>query len=210
MSEHSNQSASTDMRRRHFLIATTSALGVTGLIGVAVPFVASWLPSARARSVGGPVDADIGKLEPGQQVTLKWRGKPIWILRRTPQVLADLDSAQLREHLRDPDSTVESQQPEYARNAYRSIESEYLVVVAICTHLGCIPTYRPDRAPSDLGADWVGGYYCPCHGSKFDLAGRVFKSVPAPTNLVVPPYRYLSPTRIQIGKHTEKRTDQKR
>jgi len=128
-----------------------------------------------------------------------WRGKPIWVLRRTQQNLEDLSTSSLLEHLRDPDSEVKTQQPEYTRNAFRSIKPEYLVVIAICTHLGCVPTYRPERAPEDLGPDWVGGYYCPCHGSRFDLAGRVYKNVPAPTNLVIPPHHYLSDTKVIIG-----------
>ena len=142
---------------------------------------------------------NFSKLEPGEQITVRWRGQPVWVLRRTPENLADLRRTDFRERLRDPDSEVESQQPVYAQNELRSIKEEYLVVIGICTHLGCVPTYRPDQAPEDLGEDWLGGYYCPCHGSRFDLAGRVYKNVPAPTNLVIPPYQYISENIIRVG-----------
>jgi ubiquinol-cytochrome c reductase iron-sulfur subunit len=153
-------------------------------------------PSARAKSAGAPVEADISKLEPGGLLRVKWRGKPVWIVRRTEQNLADLEG--LDGILADPASDV-PQQPEYARNAHRSRKPEFLVAVGICTHLGCSPTYRPEVAAADLGADWKGGFFCPCHGSKFDLAGRVYAGVPAPTNLEVPPYQYLGETTILIG-----------
>lgn len=192
-----------DLKRRRFLVAATTVAGSIGIIAAAVPFISAMNPSARARSAGAPVNVDVSKLEPGQQITVKWRGKPVWILRRTPQMLEDLRSAELRERLRDPDSAVASQQPVYAKNEFRSIESEHLIVIGICTHLGCVPTFRPDVAPVDLGPDWPGGYFCPCHGSRFDLAGRVFKGVPAPTNLVVPPYRFLSESQIQVGEDTD-------
>jgi ubiquinol-cytochrome c reductase iron-sulfur subunit len=199
MNEHAMTLARVNQGRRRFLVATTTLIGGAGVIAVAVPFISAMNPSARARTAGAPVNIDVSKLEPGQQLTVNWRGKPVWILRRTPQILEDLHAVEFRERLRDPDSTVETQQPDYAQNVYRSIESEYLVVVGICTHLGCVPTFRPDVAPVDLGADWVGGYFCPCHGSKFDLAGRVYKGVPAPTNLVVPSYRFLSKSQIRVG-----------
>ena len=199
MNEIALTNATVDLKRRRFLVAATSLIGGAGIISTVVPFISSMNPSAKARSAGAPVKVDISKLEPGQQVTVEWRGKPIWILRRTPQMLGDLRSAGFRERLRDPDSTVWSQQPAYARNALRAIKPEYLVVIAICTHLGCVPSFRPDDAPVDLGPDWPGGYFCPCHGSKFDLAGRVYKAVPAPTNLVVPPHRFLSGTVILLG-----------
>jgi len=192
-----------DLKRRRFLVAATTVAGSIGIIAAAVPFISAMNPSARARSAGAPVNVDVSKLEPGQQITVKWRGKPVWILRRTPQMLEDLRSAELRERLRDPDSAVASQQPVYAKNEFRSIESEHLIVIGICTHLGCVPTFRPDVAPVDLGPDWPGGYFCPCHGSRFDLAGRVYKGVPAPTNLVVPPYRFLSESRIRIGEDSD-------
>lgn len=143
--------------------------------------------------------ADIARLEPGQQITMEWRGKPIWILRRTPEMLQRLQQPELRNQLRDPDSQVESQQPPYAANEYRSIRQEVFVAIGICTHLGCVPTFRPDIGTPDLGHDWPGGYFCPCHGSRFDFAGRVYKGVPAPTNLVVPPHRYVAQRVVEIG-----------
>ncbi|MDH3316977.1 MAG: ubiquinol-cytochrome c reductase iron-sulfur subunit [Gammaproteobacteria bacterium] len=186
-----------DIGRRRFLTGATTVVGSVGVAFAAVPFVASFEPSERAKAIGSPVEEDIGKLEPGQMMTVKWRGKPVWIVRRTQEQLASLatDVGQLR----DPDSKVTSQQPPYCENEYRSIKPEYLVLVGICTHLGCSPTYRPDIAPEDLGPKWEGGFFCPCHGSRFDMAGRVFEGVPAPTNLVVPPYIYLSDTRIIVG-----------
>ena len=199
MSELAITSTATDPQRRRFLVTATTVIGSIGMAALAVPFISSMNPSARARSAGAPVNVDISKLEPGQQITVSWRGKPVWILRRTPQMLDDMRSAAFRDRLRDPDSALETQQPDYAQNVYRSIKQEYLVVIALCTHLGCVPSFRPDRAPTDLGADWPGGYFCPCHGSKFDLAGRVFKAVPAPTNLAVPPYQFLSESRIWVG-----------
>lgn len=159
-------------------------------------FLASWAPSEKAKAAGAPVEADIGSLEPGQRLTVKWRGKPVWIVRRSKQNVEDL--AKLDDQLLDPASEM-PQQPEYCKNPTRSRKPEYLVAVGICTHLGCSPTFRPDRAPADLGPDWVGGFFCPCHGSRFDLAGRVFSGVPAPLNLVIPPYQFLSDTRILVG-----------
>ncbi len=188
-----------DPARRRFLTVLTTAVGAVGLGAASVPFIASMQPSARARAQGAPVTVDISRIEPGSQVTVEWRKRPVWVLRRTPDMLERLDDPALLARLRDPDSRVTSQQPEYARNRYRSLHPEHFVVIAICTHLGCVPTFRPDIGPEDLGRDWPGGYFCPCHGSRFDLAGRVYKGVPAPTNLVVPPYRYLSDTLVQIG-----------
>jgi ubiquinol-cytochrome c reductase iron-sulfur subunit len=182
--------------RRRFLTGATTVVGAVGSAFAAVPFVASFQPSERAKAIGAPVEQDIGKLEPGQMLTVKWRGKPVWIVRRTEENLAELDA--LAAKLRDPNSE-EDQQPSYARNNHRSIKAEILVLVGICTHLGCSPTYRPEAAASDLGADWRGGFFCPCHGSKFDMAGRVYAGVPAPTNLEVPPHKYLSDARIVIG-----------
>ena len=153
-------------------------------------------PSARAKAAGAPVEADISKLEPGQLLTVEWRGKPVWIVRRTEEALQSLTD--VLDQLSDPDS-LEEMQPEYAQNATRAIRDEYLVVIGLCTHLGCSPTYRPDLAPADLGSDWQGGFFCPCHGSKFDYAGRVYAGVPAPTNLEVPPYMYIDDNRIIIG-----------
>jgi ubiquinol-cytochrome c reductase iron-sulfur subunit len=185
-----------DLKRRRMLVTATSAVGAVGVGFAAVPFLASWNPSARAKAAGAPAEADISKLEPGQLLRVKWRGKPVWVVRRTDANLKDL--ASLDDQLADPASEI-PQQPEYCKNAHRSIKPEYLVAVGICTHLGCSPTYRPDVAPADLGSDWKGGFFCPCHGSRFDLAGRVYSGVPAPTNLVVPPHQFVSDTQILIG-----------
>jgi ubiquinol-cytochrome c reductase iron-sulfur subunit len=154
-------------------------------------------PSERAKAAGAPVEADMSKLELGQMMTVEWRGKPVWIVRRTEQNLKDLTSIEAR--LLDPNSDNIAQQPAWAKNPARAQKDEYLVLVGICTHLGCSPTYRPDIAPADLGADWKGGFFCPCHGSKFDLAGRVYAGVPAPKNMVVPPYKFLTDTTILVG-----------
>ncbi|WP_404419796.1 ubiquinol-cytochrome c reductase iron-sulfur subunit [Marinospirillum sp.] len=185
--------------RRRFLVGATSVVGAVGAVGVATPFVASWNPSAKALAAGAPAIADVSKLEPGQQMTVEWRGKPVWIINRTQDMLDKLP--QVEERLNDPSSTGRSalQQPEYAQNAHRSRNPQYLVVIGICTHLGCSPTYRPEVAPSDLGEDWMGGFFCPCHGSRFDLAGRVYSSMPAPTNLEVPPYSFENETTIIVG-----------
>ena len=188
-------STDVDAGRRRFLTASASVVGGVAAVGVAVPFVAAWQPSERARAIGAPIEVDISKIEPGQMLTPKWRGKPVWIVRRTPQVLDELPK--LDDRLRDPEST-QDQQPPYARNEYRSIKPEILVLIGICTHLGCSPLYvKQDQAP--LGPGWPGGFFCPCHGSRFDYAGRVYAGVPAPTNLVVPPHKYLTDTRILIG-----------
>lgn len=186
----------TNSGRRRFLTAATSVVGAVGMGFVLVPFISSMQPSAKARAAGAPVRADISKLEPGQMIRVKWRGKPVWLVRRTEKMLEVLPT--LDTTLRDPES-LESIQPPYAQNEFRSIKPEFLVTVGICTHLGCSPTYRPDVGAADLGADWEGGFFCPCHGSKFDLAGRVYNGVPAPTNLVIPPHSYLSETELLIG-----------
>ena len=183
-----------DLDRRRFLTGTAVVIGGIGAATAAVPFIASFQPSARAKAIGAPVEVDISATEVGQRVTYKWRGKPVWVLRRTPEQLEALKAGG---PLRDPDSK-ESEQPEFAKNAWRSSKPEFLVLVGVCTHLGCAPSFRP-LPDAETGADWKGGFYCPCHGSKFDLAGRVFVGVPAPINLVVPPYKYLSDTRILIG-----------
>lgn len=182
--------------RRRFLTAATTVVGGVGVAFALVPFISSMQPSAKARAAGAPVRADISKLEEGQMIRVKWRGKPVWVVNRTPDMLDTLPT--LNDQLRDPTSQ-ESEQPKYAQNEVRSIKPEILVAIGICTHLGCSPTYRPDVAPADLGADWMGGFFCPCHGSRFDIAGRVYAGVPAPTNLPVPPHRYLSETEILIG-----------
>jgi len=186
-----------DLKKRRLLIAATSVVGAVGAGFAAVPFIASWLPSERAKALGAPEEADIGKLEPGALMRVKWRGKVCWVVHRTEQNLADLKTN--TDILVDPNSEV-PQQPPYCKNEFRSIKPEYLIAVGICTHLGCSPTYRPDVGAADLGGDeWKGGFFCPCHGSKFDLAARVFKHVPAPTNLVIPPHKYLSDTVVVIG-----------
>lgn len=183
--------------RRRFLTAATCVVGGAGAVGVAVPFVGSWNPSARAKAAGAPVKYNLSKLEPGQMVTVEWRGKPVYVVRRTQEVLDDLET--IGDLLRDPKS-AESDQPDYANNLARSIKPEFLVLLGLCTHLGCAPMYRPDVGATDLGGDeWKGGFFCPCHGSKFDLAGRVYKGVPAPVNLVIPPYRFDSDAVITIG-----------
>ncbi len=186
-----------DKSRRTLLTVILGAFGGIGAVATAVPFIKAMLPSEGTKSAGGSVTVDLSKLDPGEQRTVKWRGRPIWILRRTSDMLESLD--EVRHKLRDPDSEVSSQQPGYAQNAGRSIKPEYFVCVGICTHLGCVPKYRPDVAPSDLGVNWLGGYYCPCHGSMFDLAGHVYKGVPAPTNLVIPPHQYTGENEIIIG-----------
>lgn len=181
-----------DKSKRRFLTAATSVVGGVGAVFVAVPFLSTWNPSAKAKSAGAPVEADIGQLELGQQIIVKWRGKPVWIVRRTEEALATLIDVAPR--LADPESN-DSDQPEYTKNIERAIKAEYLVVIGICTHLGCSPSYRPE-----ITAALPGGFYCPCHGSKFDISGRVFSSMPAPTNLVIPPHYYMSDTAILIGK----------
>jgi len=184
--------------RRRLLIGATSAVGAVGAVGAAVPFVASWNPSAKAKAAGAPAKADISKLEPGQQMIVEWRGKPVWIVRRSEEALSNLSKIDGNK-LADPNSEV-PQQPDYvSKDANRAIRPDVAVLVGICTHLGCSPTYRPEVAPEDLGSDWVGGYYCPCHGSRFDLSGRVMKGSPAPTNLVIPPHKYEDENIIIVG-----------
>ncbi len=199
MSQADRVDESVDGGRRHFLLVATTVTGLAGAAFTAVPFLASWKPSARAQALGAPVEVDISKLESGAIVKVEWRGQAIFVVRRTPEMLATLSG--VAELLRDPGSEA-SEQPEYARNEARAINPEYLVVVGVCTHLGCAPINRFEPADAELGADWPGGFYCPCHGSKFDLSGRVFKDVPAPLNLRIPPYRFLADTRLLIGADT--------
>ena len=182
--------------RRRMLIGATAAVGAVGAVGVAVPFVKSWNPSAKAKAAGAPVTADISRLEPGQQMTVAWRGKPVWVVRRTPEILETLKKVE--GDLRDP-ASAESVQPDNVDKHHRAIKPEFLVLVGICTHLGCSPLYRPEVAPADLGPKYLGGFFCPCHGSTYDMAGRVFSGVPAPLNLEVPPYRFDSDSVITIG-----------
>ena len=187
--------------RRRFLTVATSAVGVAGAVGVAVPFLGSWNPSAKAKAAGAPVKADIGKLEPGQMVVVEWRGKPVYVLHRTEEQVADLE--RLNDQLKDPDSQI-SIQPEYIQGTERSIRPEILVVEGLCTHLGCAPKFRPEVGAADLGGDdWLGGFFCPCHGSKFDLAGRVYSGVPASQNLIVPPHSFEGDNVLVIGVDSE-------
>jgi ubiquinol-cytochrome c reductase iron-sulfur subunit len=186
-----------DKGRRRFLTATTSVVGGAGLVLAAVPFDKSWEPSAGARSAGAPVVADIGKIEPGQKVTFAWRGLPVFVVNRTPAQLATLQ--EVDSQLRDPKSENAAQQPGYAQNEYRSIKPEWLVVTGICTHLGCVPDFFPELKPETFDPHWNGGFYCPCHKSRYDIAGRVYDGVPAPSNLAVPPYRFVDDSHIMIG-----------
>ena len=188
---------SVDTSKRRFLITASSVVGGVGAAVAAVPFVMSMWPSARAKAAGAPVEVDISKVEPGQLITVEWRGKVCWVLNRTKPMLESLPKLDAR--LADPNSDVTSQQPAYCKNEHRSIKDNFWIAIGICTHLGCSPTFRPEVAPPDLGPEWLGGFFCPCHQSKFDLAGRVYKGVPAPTNLVIPPHKYLSDTKIVIG-----------
>jgi ubiquinol-cytochrome c reductase iron-sulfur subunit len=190
---------STGFTRRHFLTVATLVTGGAGVVATAVPFVASFQPSARAQALGAPVEFDISKLETGAMAKIEWRGRPIYVLHRTEEMLASLKKDESM--LRDPTSD-ESIQPSYAMNQYRSVRPAFLVLEGVCTHLGCAPMPRFEVAPVDLGPNWPGGFYCPCHGSRFDLAGRVFQGVPAPTNLTVPPYRFVNDTTLLIGSDT--------
>ena len=184
--------------RRRFLTAATSVVGVAGAVGVAVPFVGSWQPSAKAKAAGAPVKFDIGKLEPGEMKVVEWRGKPVYVVRRTAESLAELSS--LDASLKDPESMI-SVQPDYITGESRAINPEFLVLVGLCTHLGCAPKFRPelDSVQTSDGSDWLGGFFCPCHGSMFDLSGRVYKGVPASANLEVPPYSFESDNVIVVG-----------
>ena len=190
-----------DEKRRRLLLVATSGAGAVIAGGAAAPMLVSWFPSAKALAAGAPVEADISKLEPGQQITIEWRGTPVWVLRRTPEMVARL--GQNAGFLADPESKA-SKQPDYVKGPGRSIKPEVFIVEGVCTHLGCSPTLKKEvGAASDMGADWPGGYYCPCHNSRFDLAARVFKGSPAPTNMTVPPHRYASDTVVVIGEDTK-------
>ena len=193
-----------DLKKRRFLTKATSVVGAVGVGFVAWPFLSTWKPSAKTKAAGAPIDIDISKLEAGQLVRVLWRKKPVWIFMRDEKALDALNSDGLIKSLDDPDGTgySKNQQPSYVTSNFRSIKNKesVAVIVGVCTHLGCSPTYRPEPGAADLGGDsWKGGFYCPCHGSKFDLAGRVYAGVPAPTNLVIPPYRYVSDSLIRIG-----------
>ena len=192
-----------DQGKRQFLIAATTVAGGVAGAATAVPFVASMLPSERAKAAGAPVDADISKLAPGEKITVEWRGQPVWIVRRTPEMLDSIKGSE--DKVADPSSARKPGEltPPYARNEYRSIKPDVLVVVGICTHLGCSPQDKFKPGSEAFESDWKGGFYCPCHGSLFDLAGRVYKNKPAPDNLRVPPYKFLSDTRILIGEDSK-------
>jgi len=187
--------------RRRFLTGATSAVGVAGAVGIAVPFLGSWNPSAKAKAAGAPMKVDISKLEPGRMMEAEWRGKPVYILRRTEAQVNNLEG--LNDQLKDPQSEI-SKQPAYISGVGRALRPEYLVIEGLCTHLGCTPKFRPEVGAADLGGDsWVGGFFCPCHGSKFDLSGRVYAGVPASANLVVPPHFYENENVLVIGVDTE-------
>jgi ubiquinol-cytochrome c reductase iron-sulfur subunit len=196
-----NDQEKVDKTRRNLVVAT-SVVGGAATLGAAVPFVASMLPSERAKAAGAPVEVDLSRLAPGELGIYEWRGKPVWVIRRTEQMLASLKAAQ--EQLSDPASKA-SQQPGYAENEHRSSKPDIMVMEGVCTHLGCSPQLKPAEAKAEMGGDWVGGFYCPCHGSKFDFAGRVFRGAPAPTNLPVPPYTFLSDSTLLIGEDKEKK-----
>lgn len=185
--------------RRRFLTATTAVVGAVGAGFAAVPFISSWKPSARAKTLGAPVDVNISKLdnEPGMRMIVQWRGKPVWIFKRTPEQISTL--ASLDDRLVDPASDNPSQTPEFAKNEARALRPEVAVIVGICTHLGCSPGYYPEMLPQAFDAEWKGGFYCPCHQSRFDLAGRVFKGVPAPSNLEIPPYHFVDDNHLVVG-----------
>jgi len=186
----------TFQQRRQFLTVWSAAVGGIGLVATAIPFVKSMMPSERARAAGAPAELDVSGIAPGTLVTVEWRGKPVWVLHRSDAMLAALGGHDAS--LVDPASN-QPQQPFYAKNPVRAVKPPFLVLTAICTHLGCIPSFRPEPGSADLGADWPGGFYCPCHGSKFDLAGRVFRNVPAPRNMEIPPHAWLSDARLLIG-----------
>ena len=193
-----------DLKKRRFLTNATIVVGAVGVGFVAWPFLSTWKPSAKAKAAGAPIDVDISKLEYGQLVRILWRKKPVWIFKRNQKTNAALSSVELEKLLDDPNSSKnsKSQQPDYAQNTFRTIADKpnIAVIIGVCTHLGCSPTYRPNPGAADLGGDdWMGGFYCPCHGSKFDLAGRVYSGDPAPTNLVIPPYHFVSENIVRIG-----------
>ena len=192
-----------DEKRRRILLVGTAAAGAAVAASAAAPLLLSWFPSAKALAAGAPVEVPIDKLEPGQQITIEWRGKPIWVLRRSPEQLETIRKNATADFLTDPESKS-AKQPPYVKGPERAIKPEFFVAEGVCTHLGCSPTLKKEvGAASDMGADWPGGYYCPCHNSRFDLAARVFKGSPAPSNLVIPPHRYASDTVLVIGEDTK-------
>jgi ubiquinol-cytochrome c reductase iron-sulfur subunit len=199
---HDTPAEGVDLNRRHILTVATSLAGAAGVAALAYPFLASMNPSERARAEGAPVEVPIGKLEPGEQVKVVWRGKSVSVVKRTPEMLELMK--QVQGDLLDPESK-QPQQPAYAANEFRSRKPEVLVLITNCTHLGCSPKYTPEAVPQEFEPKWKGGFYCPCHGSKFDLAGRVYRNVPAPLNLVVPPYRFANDDLIVVGEDEETR-----
>lgn len=186
--------------RRRFLTATTAVVGGAGAVTALVPFIKSWEPSERAKNAGAPVLQDISKVEPGQRITVGWRGQPVWIVNRTKPMLDTL--AQTDSRLKDPKSEAD-QQPKFAQNETRSLKPEWLVMIGICTHLGCSPDFVPEIKPEPFDPEWKGGFFCPCHKSRYDIAGRVFQGVPAPLNMVIPPYKFVDDTHILIGVNPE-------
>ena len=196
-----NDEIKVDKKRRNLVVATSVVGGAAGL-AAAAPFVASMWPSERAKAAGAPVEADISRLAPGEMAVIEWRGKPVWIIRRTKEMIESLKTVAPR--LTDPASQA-SEQPKYAENEYRSAKPDVMVMEGVCTHLGCSPQLKSAEAKAEMGGDWAGGFYCPCHGSKFDYAGRVFRGAPAPTNLKVPPYTFLSDNTVLIGEDQEKK-----
>lgn len=188
-----------DHGRRRFLTAATSVVGVVGVAAAIVPFIKSWEPSARALAAGAPVKADLSKIESGQMVRVAWRGLPIFLVNRSKAQVATLSTKDVESRLRDPKSLETSQQPDYAQNVTRSIKPEWLVMIGICTHLGCVPDFEPKIGPEPFDPDWKSGFFCPCHKSRYDIAGRVYDGVPAPLNMVIPPYHFIDDTHVQIG-----------
>jgi ubiquinol-cytochrome c reductase iron-sulfur subunit len=199
-STSADESAARDPDRRDFLYIATATVGTIGALATLVPLIGQMEPDASTLAAGGPVDLDISKVAPGQQVLIRWRSRPIFVFHRTPQILAMMRDNKLLTQLADPDSE-ELQQPPYATNWHRSVKPEFAVLVGICTHLGCIPLFYPQPSATTPVAGWLGGYFCPCHGSKYDPAGRVFRSVPAPYNLPVPPYRFVNDTTLRVGEN---------
>lgn len=188
-----------DHGRRRFLTATTAVVGAAGVVTAVVPFIKSWQPSARSKAAGAPVTADIGKVKPGQMLKYPWRGMPVFVVNRTDDQIATLSSKDVESHLRDPDSDETSQQPDYAKNVTRSIKPQWLVMIGICTHLGCSPEFKPKIGPEPFDPNWKSGFFCPCHKSRYDIAGRVYDGVPAPLNMVIPPYHFIDDTHVEIG-----------
>lgn len=186
--------------RRDFLYVATGVVGAIGATATLIPLIDQMNPDASTLALGGPIEVDLGKVEPGQQVVVRWRSRPVFVVHRTRQTLQTLQSKSLQDQLADPRS-AERQQPPYASNWHRSVQPEFGILVGICTHLGCIPRFEPQPSPTDPAPNWPGGYFCPCHGSKYDLAGRVFRGVPAPYNLPVPPYHFTSDTNVRIGEN---------